>query len=201
MDMALVDFAALLSFPFPPASLGRLVARYAEPHRRYHDWAHVLACLEARHEIEGAALPAVDLALLFHDAIYEPLAHDNEARSAALLEEEARRAWLHEELIQRARGLVLATKHAGGEPDSEEACIVVDADLSILGARDDVFDAYERGVREEYAVVDDEAYATGRAAVLRGFLARPAIYTTRRGVELWEARARANLTRSLGRLT
>src|SRR6185312_15436443 len=154
-----------LSFDCPPALLERLARRYAEPHRRYHTWEHVVACLDARRRLTGAALPEVDLALLFHDAIYDPMAHDNESRSADLLVEEGRRAWLGEELLQRARPLVEATRHGEDAADSEEACIVVDADLSILGADPAVFDAYERAVRAEYAAVDDAAYAAGRAAV------------------------------------
>jgi predicted metal-dependent HD superfamily phosphohydrolase len=181
--------------------VARLLPRYAEPHRHYHTWSHVLACLEARRAIAGAALPEVDLALLFHDAVYEPLAHENEARSAELLVEEGRRAWLDEHLVQRARPLVLATKHgAGDEVDSEEACIVIDADLSILGADRATFARYEEAVRKEFAMVDDAAYVAGRTAVLRTFLERPSIYLTHRARRLWEASARQNLEESLAAL-
>jgi predicted metal-dependent HD superfamily phosphohydrolase len=121
--------------------LERVLRRYAEPHRRYHTWAHVRACLEARHLLTEASLPEVDLALVFHDAIYEHLATDNEERSARLLLEEGRRAWLHESLLQRAQILVRATAHGVGHAiDTEEACIVVDADLSILGSDPSSFD-------------------------------------------------------------
>ncbi len=186
---------------WPAELLEPLASRYAEPHRRYHTWAHVLACLEARGQITRAALPEVDLALLFHDAVYDPLATDNEARSAQLLVDEGRRAWLHEDLLHRARELVLATAHGDeGPTDSEEACIVVDADLSILGAEPGTFQTYEQQVRHEYACVDDARWATGRAGVLRQFLARPAICATRRGQRLWEASARRNLEESLRRL-
>lgn len=172
----------------------RLRARYAEPHRRYHTWTHVEACLAARERIARGAPPEVDLALLFHDAIYDPRAHDNEERSAALMIEECK--GLDESLVQRAVPLVLATKHAAS-PSSEAARIVVDADLSILGADAATFDAYERDVRAEYAFVDDATFATGRAHVLRAFLDRDAIYETASARALWEAAARANLERSL----
>jgi predicted metal-dependent HD superfamily phosphohydrolase len=194
------DLAVRVSFDCPPSLIERLRARYAEPHRRYHTWDHVTSCLAARRRITDAALPEVDLALLFHDAVYEPLAHDNEARSAVLLVDEGRRAWLNEALLERARPLVAATRHDAVEPDTEEACVVVDADLSILGAERQVFEAYERAVREEYASVGDDAYRAGRAGVLRAFLERPAIYATRRGQRLWEAGARRNLERSLASL-
>jgi predicted metal-dependent HD superfamily phosphohydrolase len=191
-----------LKLDVPDSLQDRLAARYAEPHRRYHTWTHVLACLDARSQLTDAVLPEVDLALLFHDAVYEPLRSDNEARSADLLLAEGRWAWLDDRLLGRAQELVLATAHHGGAAtdDSPEACIVVDADLSILGADPATFKAYERDVRAEFGMFDDASYAAGRSAVLRGFLARPAIYATRRGERLWEAQARANLERSLAGL-
>jgi predicted metal-dependent HD superfamily phosphohydrolase len=194
-----LDFA--VSWPPPPSLLRRVSRFYAESHRHYHTLTHIAACLDARARITNSALPEVDLALLFHDAVYEPLATDNEARSAQLLVEEGRRAWLHEGLLQRAQLLVLATQHGGASAhDSEEACIVVDADLSILGSDRPVFDEYERLVREEFAVVDDASYSAGRLAVLRGFLERPAIYSTGPGRRLWEASARRNLEASVAKL-
>jgi predicted metal-dependent HD superfamily phosphohydrolase len=185
----------------PASLLDRVSCRYAEPHRHYHTLTHIAACLDARAQITDSALPEVDLALLFHDAIYDPLASDNEGRSACLLVEEGRRAWLHEQRLQRARVLVLATRH--GEEDvvhSEEACIVVDADLSILGSDREAFEEYERLVRREYAFVDDAAYRAGRLGVLQAFLERPSIYATGRGRQLWEARARRNLEASVASL-
>jgi len=192
------ELSPRLSLHCPSPMLERLRARYAEPHRHYHTWSHVLACLDARRQITEATLPDVDLALLFHDAVYEPFAHDNEDRSATLLVDEGRRAWLHEDVLQRARVLVEATKHDRARAvDSEEACIVLDADLSILGADGARFEAYDRDIRREFASVDAAAYAAGRGAVLRAFLERPWIYSTRRGQRLWEANARRNLEAAL----
>lgn len=186
-----------MKIDFPEALVARVRARYGEAHRRYHTWTHVLACFEARELIAPVVMPAVDLALLFHDAIYDPLAHDNEERSAALLVEEGRNEGLDDALLARAAPLVLATQHGAVAAATEEACIVVDADLSILGAAPDVFDAYERAVREEYAMIDDAMFTAGRARVLSGFLARPRIFEMKSSRSLWEAAARRNLERSL----
>jgi predicted metal-dependent HD superfamily phosphohydrolase len=188
-----------LSFDCPVSLIDRLVARYAEPHRKYHTWSHILACFDAKAQLTGVAAPEIDLALLFHDAIYDPTRHDNEERSAELLTDEGRRAWIDERILERAAPLVLATKHAGAV-DSPEACLVVDADLSILGAQGATFDEYERDVREEYASVDEAAWSAGRTAVLREFVARPSIFQTPSARRLWEERARQNLARSLARL-
>jgi predicted metal-dependent HD superfamily phosphohydrolase len=187
---------------WPPTLLRRLRQRYGEPHRHYHTWGHVLECLEARRRITTSALPEVDLALLFHDAIYEPLAGDNESRSAELLVEEGRRAWIEEGILQGAKLLVGVTAHHKAMPvDSEEACIVLDADLSILGAEPSKFARYERAVREEFAHLEEDRYVAGRSALLRDFLERPSIYLTQRGRRLWESNARRNLERSVANLS
>ena len=178
----------------PEPVRARLVARYGEPHRRYHTWSHVLACLDARERIAPFAPLAVDVALWFHDVIYDPRAHDNEERSVDVMVAELG------DSAKPAVPLVLATKHAA-VPDSEDARIVVDADLSILGADLATFDTYEHAIREEYAFVPEDAFRTGRAHVLRSFLERPTIFSTPPARDLWEAAARKNLTRSLAALT
>jgi predicted metal-dependent HD superfamily phosphohydrolase len=177
----------------PDAVRARLVARYGEPHRHYHTWSHVLACLEARERIAPFAPIEVDVALWFHDVVYDPRAHDNEDKSAALMLEELG------DSAKAAVPLVLATKHAV-TPESEEARIVVDADLSILGTDEETFDTYERAVRQEYAFVPDDAFRVGRALVLESFLSRPTIFSTQPARDLWEVRARENLARSIAAL-
>jgi predicted metal-dependent HD superfamily phosphohydrolase len=178
----------------PEAVRASLVLRYGEPHRHYHTWSHVLACLEARERIAPDVPLHVDVALWFHDAIYDARAHDNEDQSAQLMLD------VMGESAKPAVPLVLATKHAA-TPDTDEARIVVDADLSILGAAVETFDAYEIAVRKEYAFVPDDAFRAGRAHVLRSFLDRVTIFSTPAARDLWEARARENLKRSLAALT
>ena len=89
---------------------------------------------------------------------------------------------------------------------SERACpadvpqLVVDVDLSILGAPDARFAEYERQIRQEYAWVPPDAFRERRARVLGSFLGRPALYGTAHFATRLEARARENLRRSLARL-
>ena len=78
--------------------------------------------------------------------------------------------------------------------------LVVDIDLSILGASPDRFDEYELQIRAEYAWVDDEAFRSKRRSVLTAFLARPTIFGTAHFRRTLEPGARANLQRSLQRL-
>lgn len=186
-----------LAFPCPPELLAELETRYGEPWRHYHTWPHVLVCFEARDALAAPSSVAVELAMLFHDAVYEPLAHDNEEASAALLGSAGERFGLDAAAIPRARAIILATKHADAIVTDPETALMLDADLSILGSDPDTFADYERAVRKEYSMVDDAAWKAGRARILQSFLDRSVLYATERGRVLWDAPARANLRASL----
>lgn len=83
---------------------------------------------------------------------------------------------------------------------ASDAAVLVDADLAVLGAPPAAYLDYVRGVRGEHPDLPEPEWRRGRAAVLRSLLARPTLYRTPTGRELWEARARANLTAELAGL-
>jgi predicted metal-dependent HD superfamily phosphohydrolase len=185
----------------PDGLLEALLARYAEPHRAYHTRQHLRECFEQLEPAAGSAhaLAEVQLALWFHDAIYDPRAQDNEERSAQWAGDALRAVGADPSIGLRVRALVLATRHAA-VPEGPDAQLLVDVDLSILGAPRARFDEYERQVRVEYGWVPEPAFRAARANVLRGFLARPRIYSTEGFADRLEAAARANLERSLAAL-
>lgn len=141
----------------------------------------------------------IQVALWFHDAIYDTRSPHNEERSAAWATEVLAAAGASPQAQLRVRELVLATRH-NAEPESADARLTVDIDLSILGAPPARFDEYEAQVRREYSWVPDPAFGQARAKILREFLARPSVYATEFFRECLEARARSNLARSLARL-
>src|SRR5215207_157618 len=75
---------ALAARPIGPAVFDELVARYSEPHRKYHTLQHLAECLAHFEAVRDLAeQPAeVEMALWFHDAIYDTQRHDNEEKSA-----------------------------------------------------------------------------------------------------------------------
>lgn len=185
----------------PRPVYAELVRRYAEPHRAYHGLQHLAECLDMRSRL-GRIAPSpaeVDLALWFHDAIYDPRAHDNEARSAQWLDEVAGSAGLGAAVRARLRALVLVTRH-DGTPDSLDEAVLVDTDLAILGAMPARFDEYDRQIRAEYRHVPEVLYRHKRCQVLRGFNARERIYATQPYFQALEARARTNLGRAIDAL-
>ncbi len=175
-----------------------LVARYAEPHRKYHTLRHLDECLAvfAGYRTLAEHPAEVEVALWFHDAIYDTRSDRNEAESAALAAATVRDAGPSAECAHRIEGLVMATRH-DAIPTGSDAKVLVDVDLSILAAAPERFDEYERQVRAEYAWVPDFLFRRERRKILRGFLARPAIFSTLEFRARYEARALANIRRSL----
>lgn len=183
------------------AAFDVLSLAYAEPHRCYHTARHVAECLAWLDTVRCLAERPneLELALFFHDLVYVVSATDNEAASAARFRELALDAGLQEASIARIEHLIEATaSHTSRQGD---AALVVDVDLSILGAAPSRYDQYEREIRREFASLSDTQYEAGRAFFLRSFLHRELIYATRPFVERLEAQARENITRALAALS
>jgi predicted metal-dependent HD superfamily phosphohydrolase len=185
----------------PPGLFESLLARYAEPQRHYHNQRHLAECLREFDLARSLAREAVavELALWFHDAVYDPHASDNEERSAELAVASLREAGAAATLVNAVQQLVLATKSHDGarHPD---APLLVDVDLSILGQPPQRFWEYEQAIRAEYAWVPQEHFAIKRAEILERFLTRPRLYHTEQFSQRFEAPARANLRAAIERL-
>lgn len=177
------------------------MALYSEPHRHYHNLRHISDCLMEFDRLAALAREplAVELAIWFHDAVYDPRAADNEARSAQLAREWLREAVAGPALVESVSQLVLATKAHGGTLHAD-APLLVDIDLSILGQSPGRFWEYEKQIRREYDWVPAAIFCRKRAEILEGFLERERIYLTDVVFQEREALARDNLRTSVGRL-
>lgn len=178
-----------------------LGSAYSQPHRRYHTLAHIEKCLD---ELAGVWNYAIHLeevrwAMLFHDAVYDPRRDDNEARSAdwacSVMDELERPG----DQKARVRAMILATAHSG-EPRTPDEALLLDIDLSILGADEAAFDEYDLDIRAEYAWVPEHDYRRERAKVLESFLRRERVYHTAPYRARYESAARKNIERALARL-
>jgi len=188
----------------PQEQISALQAAYASPPRAYHHFGHVRAVLTHCQWVAGmqgwASPREVYLAALYHDAVYESGRSDNEEASARLAVEAIAR-WLPDQALDPARVerlIVLTARHGSlrpGEVDAE-AALFLDCDMAILGAPAPVFDAYDRGVAEEYAgKVPGFLYRAGRRRFLRNLLQQPRIFLSPLFHERYDAAARANLRR------
>jgi predicted metal-dependent HD superfamily phosphohydrolase len=186
----------------PDELQARLAAMYRAPQRHYHALGHVEALQRwLAHWQRLAREPRlIAAAIWFHDAIYDTHRDDNEARSAELARTELTAIGWAPDAVERVAALVLATQHHQADANDTDAWLFLDLDLSVLGQSPAHYAAYSAGVRAEYAWVDEARFRTGRAAVLRSFLDRDAIYRTPELHAAWEAAARANLAAELSSL-
>ncbi|WP_233221334.1 HD domain-containing protein [Streptomyces carminius] len=192
--------------PSPYAYAEDLLARWAEPHRRYHTTGHLIAVLDriellAPHCDGPGELATATLAAWFHDAVYRPDRSANEERSARLAERALAEAGVPAGRAAEVARLVRLTVGHDPAPGDRAGEVLCDADLAVLASGPREYAAYAAAVREEYAFVPDDAFRAGRADVLRHLLALPALFRTRHGRDTWERTARRNLTTELELLT
>lgn len=181
-----------------------LLARWSQPHRKYHDRAHLLAVLSGLDQLIGlneqaAEHRAIYLAAWFHDAVYEGAADDEQA-SAALARDLLGSVGINPELVSEVCRLVELTIKHDPAPGDMAGALLCDADLEVLSRTSGSYRRYVAAVREEYSHVPDSAFATGRSRILRALLAAPRIYSTVVGQELWESTARENIEQELQEL-
>ncbi|WP_326699112.1 hypothetical protein OG909_18495 [Streptomyces sp. NBC_01754] len=189
--------------PDPLPYADNLLERWAEPQRRYHTTAHLAQVLDHVDSLAGHAADPdlVRLAAWFHDAVYRPDRSENEERSAALAERALTEAGVPDAATAEVARLVrLTAGHDPADGDTNGA-VLCDADLAVLASAPKEYAAYAAQVREEYGFVPDDVFREGRADVLRQLLGLPRLFRTPHGAEVWEPRARQNLTTELGLLT
>lgn len=174
--------------------------RYAEPHRSYHNRAHI-GLLWLRHRLHGGAADDAGsmLAVAFHDAVFGVTAapSDNEAASAALLQEAAQAAGLGPEAIAWPLLAIRATTdhlaYAGRDP---RVLRFLDLDLTPLAEHVEVFRYNTRALRQEYAHLDDAGWQRHLQVFLQGIRSRAPIFRSGIG-PIYEAAALANIDREL----
>eukprot|EP01032_Pedospumella_encystans_P019931 gene19931-22656_t len=195
-----------------------LETRYGEGQRHYHNMHHIRALL--RHSATYADLiadkEAVDLAIYFHDVVYDPKSKTNEEDSADLFVHLCS-PYINSTLCEKVRQYIIETKkHDVSLSDDNDLKLFIDMDMSILGVHPAQYAIYAQQIRQEYEFVPEADYCRGRAAVLESFLqpstvedAQPQttntteslsargnkkyIYATELCRSMWEDQARSNL--------
>lgn len=180
--------------------LRQLIEAYSAPHRFYHTIEHLAEMfpLIDRLAQEAEDPSVIELAVWFHDAVYDSRASDNEERSAEWARELLSPLGVPSLVLDRMGQLIRATAHftVGNATDRDMAALL-DADLAILGAAPERYLRYSNDVRREYAWVPQAEYRNGRIAVLRTFLGRPRIYHHEITFKEREEQARRNLSEEI----
>lgn len=188
----------------------RLIERWSRPERHFHNVRHLAEVLSRVDELaEEAANPdAVRVAAWYHGAVFDAAERaayarrggENEAASAELARLELTELGVPQPAVDRVHRLVTTLLRHQPEPGDFDCAVLCDADLSVLAAEPQRYQAYLTDVRAEYAHLPLEDYVQARLAILAKLLARPALFTSPLSAT-WEDAARENLTAELERLT
>ncbi len=183
--------------PQPDPVYDELVQRYSEPHRHYHTANHIKHCLRqldlATALMEDA--DAVEMAIWFHDAIYDPRASDNELRSAELFAN-AVNGYVGPNFRRSVYDLILVTMHPE-DPKRLDEEFIVDIDLSSFALPWEIFKQDSVAVRAEYAHLPDDEFFLRHVNFLKSLLERSTFFFTDFFRSRYENAARDNIGRYL----
>ncbi|MEO1216482.1 MAG: hypothetical protein AAFY45_23300 [Bacteroidota bacterium] len=189
------------------ASWTELSSLYQEKGRAYHNLSHIsyMLSLMDEHLPTEAKSVELELAIWYHDVIYDPLSKENELRSAELAKGRLSEiSNLSIESIDRIFLLIMSTQ--GHLPRIEGAYRLenewmLDLDLSILGSNKEAYLLYTKQIRREYHMYAQDDYRLGRSQILKTFLERKKIYFSDLFQELFEEKARDNLAKEIEKLS
>lgn len=199
-----IEWATDYNFEF---GFHAIVGQYGHPRRRYHDLRHLIECFDPRHKIDEVGSPdTVRLALFFHDYVYDPRRHGISTDSDEKKSAQALSLNVPMRLKDHAVGaaydacnIIMMTEKHVLDPligrIREEAQLVLDCDISILGRSPRRYDEYEMTVRQEWEHVPDDVFKEARRQIMLGFIRRKPIYLTPHMQDLYEANARENIER------
>jgi predicted metal-dependent HD superfamily phosphohydrolase len=174
---------------------------HSKPHRHYHNFNHIKQCLNELDYINNKTIfpEALEFAIWYHDSIYTSKRQDNEQKSALLAYNTALSLSLSKIFAQKAKELVLATKHDTSYLNNDEK-IITDIDLTIFGKSEKRFDEYCRDIKKEYSYVPFKKYKKTRIKIIKKFLSKKSIYQIDFFKQKYEENARKNLSKAIKNL-
>lgn len=174
---------------------------YSGKKRHYHTLQHLenllITLTEVKSEIQH--WESILFTLFYHDIIYTALKSDNEENSALLAEKRMQQLSVSNDIIERCKNQILATKSHSKSTDSDTNYFT-DADLSVLGQPWEIYSLYYKNVRKEYAIYPDFIYNPGRKKVIQHFLSMNSIFKTDYFYNQFEKVAKENLMKELSSL-
>ncbi|WP_299455821.1 adenylyltransferase/cytidyltransferase family protein [uncultured Microscilla sp.] len=151
-----------------------IAEHWQSPHRFYHNETHLqflIDEIEKLYALDGINDHARHILLLtafFHDIVYEPLANDNEEKSAQLLDKMVTARYPDAQIV---REMILDTKTH--EPKSQLSEVFCSLDMHIVESGSFAeLQKWEFQIFKEYQMVDYKFYKQGRLKLLRKFAQR-----------------------------
>jgi len=174
-------------------AFAEVLARYSEPGRHYHTPKHIEHCLEqfdlVTKHLDDA--DSVEMAIWFHDLVFDVTSKDNEFNSAQRFVELASNS-MDPEFKARVHALIMATAPPR-VPKTNDEQYVLDIDLSSFGLPWEDFLRDSNAVRQECSQLSDGEFFPGQLAFLKSLIAREHFYFTEFFRSRIEITARENI--------
>ena len=172
-----------------------IVPNYTED-RHYHTLKHIKYVLNALQDFKLSPQEKVklELAIWFHDIVYDSQSYNNEVKSSEELIKFAKKAKIKDGDIDEIVKLILITKHSL-PPRNKLEKIMCDCDLKGFVDRD--FSKAQKNVRKEYSFLSDDEWIKGRSEFLITMLKKEHIFHTDAYRRTLEDAARHNLQKEL----
>jgi len=187
-----------------------LIRKYREPSRHYHTLSHIhfmlvkldaaaWSFLELDQDLGLPARKSLELAIWFHDSIYNSKRKDNEAQSALWAAKQLTNAGVKTSVVHEVARLIHLSQSHQPSPEDKIGQWFCDLDLAILSAPEKTYRVFSAAVRKEYRHVPNFLYRAGRKQVLASFLKRSQLYWSTY-FRQFEYQARANLQMEVAQL-
>lgn len=170
------------------------VSMYGDQNRYYHNFTHIHNCL-TRLDYWHAPLAErdnIELALWFHDLVFDPKRADNKRASAGL----AKHYIKSHKQLDRVIQLILATKHNAAKFDYSEVTIC-DIDIQVFGADEERYQNYVQMRYKEAHDVEIDIYLMNRRHQINNFLSRNSVFSDTSYKNQFNEIAKHNLTNEL----
>lgn len=134
--------------------------------------------------------------IFYHDIVYHFSSKLNEEKSADWAIKSLKKLGVSEDQINEVNQQILATKkHLHSE--DQDTNYLLDADLSVLGKEENIYNNYFKNIRKEYSVYPNFLYNPGRKKVLLGFLEHEFIFKTTEFRLKYNQTAKENIAREI----
>lgn len=187
--------------PLLITSLWKEIAKnYADKNRYYHNLSHIHSMLHRAKENRKQIIDFDSLlfAIWFHDIIYKSSKNNNEEKSAEFASSALINFSKEKIHFNTVVPLIISTKsHQILLKENHDNAFLLDFDLAILGQDWEIYEAYIQNIRKEYKLYPDFLYNPSRKKVLENFLNRKMLFFTEKYQDLFEEKARINLTKEI----
>jgi len=171
-----------------------IILAHEDEGRYYHNLEHLNDLFteleQASHLIDDFNL--VNIAVFYHDIIYNPTANNNEEKSAEFSSNHLKLMGASEQLIKSVHEAIIRTKKHS-ESENNNINLFTDADLSILATKPEDYKNYSQKIRYEYITYPSYLFDKGRIQALKQLMDTGRIFKTEYFYKLYEKQALDNL--------